>query len=150
MHHWTRQTQGSCYIAHFSRPLGNHAKWRAMANHYVGFAVDLAERIAAHEAGRGARITAAAVEHGITFTWFAWDATLGMEKVAEEDQSCATFLSVLRKNPRLALSLDCDHAAIGRHAGRLPRCAAAADGLVRGCHAQAQARHDRAGICGAG
>lgn len=91
MNHWTRQTQGSVYIAHFSRPLGNHANPRAMANHYVGFAVDLAERIAVHEVGKGAKITAAAVEQGITFTWFAWDANLGVEKWLKKTKAVPHF-----------------------------------------------------------
>ena len=64
----TRATWGHIYLFHFSRPLGNPANRRAMASHYLGWALDPEERIAAHLGGRGAAITRAAVAAGITLT----------------------------------------------------------------------------------
>lgn len=58
------------YLLHFERPLcpGRHT-----AQHYLGWALDLDVRLAAHRAGRGARLTQIAVERGIGFevvrTW---------------------------------------------------------------------------------
>ena len=62
-----------CYLLHFSTKLGNPANPYAMAQHYLGTATDLAERLAEHRAGGGAKITAAAAVRGIGFdvvrTW---------------------------------------------------------------------------------
>lgn len=64
---------GTIYLLHFSAPLGNPQKPHGQAQHYVGWALDLAARLAEHRAGAGASITRAAVERGITFevvrTW---------------------------------------------------------------------------------
>lgn len=51
------------YILGFSHPLGNE---RHRAQYYLGFCEDyrLEERLEEHRAGRGAKITAAAVERG--------------------------------------------------------------------------------------
>ncbi len=78
----TSSTWGTCYLLHFSAPLGNPANTRAQAQHYIGWADDLEQHIAEHLAGRGARITRAAVAQGITFEVVAtWHAPLGFEKV---------------------------------------------------------------------
>ena len=61
------------YLLHFSGRLGNPANPYAMAQHYIGTARDLSERLAEHRAGMGAKITAAAIQRGIDFdvvrTW---------------------------------------------------------------------------------
>lgn len=50
----------SVYLLHFDKPY-HHAK------HYIGYAVNVEERIADHAAGRGARLMAVINEAGITF-----------------------------------------------------------------------------------
>jgi predicted GIY-YIG superfamily endonuclease len=51
------------YLIHFSQPIGSDRK---TAQHYIGYAEgDPAARLALHRAGRGAKITRAAVERGI-------------------------------------------------------------------------------------
>jgi len=84
----TAATWGMCYLLHFSRALGNLENARAQAQHYLGWAEDtgdgrgLEQRIAEHMAGRGARITRAAVAQGIELTLVAtWVAPLGFEKI---------------------------------------------------------------------
>jgi hypothetical protein len=52
------------YLVHLDAPLGSEKK---TALHYIGVAHDLPARIAAHRAGRGARMLAVAVERGIGF-----------------------------------------------------------------------------------
>lgn len=61
---------GLVYLLHFERPLGSDLH---QAQHYIGWALDLAARMADHRAGRGAAITRAALDRGIAFevvrTW---------------------------------------------------------------------------------
>jgi predicted GIY-YIG superfamily endonuclease len=49
---------GTVYLLHFDRPYGHAA-------HYTGWAIDLDARLAAHTAGRGARLLAVIREAGI-------------------------------------------------------------------------------------
>lgn len=58
------------YVLHFDQPLGNLNNPRAQAQHYLGWAMDLTARLAEHAAGRGAAITRAAVERGISWRAF--------------------------------------------------------------------------------
>ncbi len=94
----TASTWGYLYILHFSAPLGNPANPRALATHYCGWAADPDERLAQHLAGRGAKITAAAVARGITFEMFSWPAPLGVEKALkrrkETPRFCPTCCSI--------------------------------------------------------
>lgn len=53
--------RGFVYILRFSHPLGSI---RHRAQYYIGWTLDVEERLAEHRAGRGAKITAAAVERG--------------------------------------------------------------------------------------
>ncbi len=53
------------YLLHFDAPLGDSSRPHMSAQHYLGFADDVAARIAEHQAGRGAAITAACVARGI-------------------------------------------------------------------------------------
>lgn len=54
------------YILEFSRPLGNA---RHSARYYLGYCEDdrLSDRLAEHQAGRGAAMTRFAVQNGISF-----------------------------------------------------------------------------------
>lgn len=55
------------YILEFSAALGNPNKTHGTAKYYLGYCADnrVEERLAEHRAGRGAFITAAAVEKGL-------------------------------------------------------------------------------------
>lgn len=57
------------YILKFERPLGNPAKKHGTAQFYVGYCDDgkLERRLKAHRTGRGAAITRAASQQGISF-----------------------------------------------------------------------------------
>lgn len=59
--------QGYVYLLHLERPLGDLANSRGQASHYTGWALDWRARLAEHRAGRGAALTRAAVEQGISF-----------------------------------------------------------------------------------
>ena len=49
---------GSVYLVHFDRRYHG-------AQHYIGFSTNVAERVKAHRAGRGAPLLKAITEHGI-------------------------------------------------------------------------------------
>jgi predicted GIY-YIG superfamily endonuclease len=51
----------ACYLIHFSAPISP----AHTCQHYLGSAHDIARRLAEHRAGKGARLTAVAVERGI-------------------------------------------------------------------------------------
>jgi predicted GIY-YIG superfamily endonuclease len=51
---------GTIYLLHFKQAFGH-------ARHYLGWTRNLAQRVAAHTSGRGARLTAAASAAGIEF-----------------------------------------------------------------------------------
>jgi hypothetical protein len=61
------------YLIHFGRKLGNPNNPRALAQHYVGQAHDLAARLEAHRTGNGSKIMAAVTRAGIPWlcvrTW---------------------------------------------------------------------------------
>lgn len=90
----TATSWGYLYILHFSAPLGNPTNPRALAQHYVGWTEDPAKRLADHLAGRGAKITAAAVEKGITFEMFSWPAPLGIEKTLKKQKGTPRFCPI--------------------------------------------------------
>ena len=58
--------QAQCYLIHFREPLGGTTP-HSRAQHYIGWAVDLTERMEDHRAGRGARIMAAVEAAGISW-----------------------------------------------------------------------------------
>jgi hypothetical protein len=101
---WTAATQGYIYLFHFHQPLGNLTNSRAQARHYVGFAEDLAGRLAVQVAGRGAKIVRAAVERGIAFDIFSWPAPLAVEKLIKDHKKtqdfCPTCCRAVGRTPR--------------------------------------------------
>jgi hypothetical protein len=56
---------GVIYLLHFDRPIGDLANPRGFAGHYTGWTHDLPARLAAHAAGRGARLMEVVGEAGI-------------------------------------------------------------------------------------
>ena len=69
-----RNVPGTVYMLHFSEPY-KHAR------HYTGWASDLDARLAEHEQGRGARLTAVAKAAGITRTIArTWPGTRARER----------------------------------------------------------------------
>jgi hypothetical protein len=88
---WNAATIGTVYLFHFSRPLGNLSNPRAQARHYVGFCEDLDSRIAAHLAGKGAKIVAAALKQGLIFEIYHWPACLATEKLVKRRKETHVF-----------------------------------------------------------
>jgi predicted GIY-YIG superfamily endonuclease len=73
----TTSPHGYVYLVCFESPIGDLADPKGAAGHYLGWADDMAARMAEHRAGRGARILAACVRQGIAFdvvrTWVGAD-----------------------------------------------------------------------------
>ena len=63
----SRSPKGLVYLVCLDALLGDFANPRGRAGHYLGWADDVDARMAEHRAGRGARILAACVQHGIAF-----------------------------------------------------------------------------------
>lgn len=65
--------QGTCYLIHFSRPVGDPTNPRGQARHYLGHAEDLEARLDTHAKGNGARLMEVLAELGVPWqlvrTW---------------------------------------------------------------------------------
>lgn len=90
----TAATWGTLYLLHFDRPIGNAANRRALAGHYVGFALDVEERLAQHAKGQGAALTKAAVAAGVTWEVFLRPGPLALEKWLKARKETPRFCPV--------------------------------------------------------
>lgn len=65
------------YLLHFNKPINPARPCR----HYIGFCKSLPDRLKAHENGQGARLTAVAIERGITWRVAAtWEGDRQLER----------------------------------------------------------------------
>jgi predicted GIY-YIG superfamily endonuclease len=83
---------GHIYLLHFHRPLGNLTNARALASHYIGWALDPEARERAHRAGQGAAMTRAAAAAGIPWDLFV---------LGEGDRALERRIKNLKATPRL-------------------------------------------------
>lgn len=88
---WNASTIGTCYLFHFSAPLGNRANPRAQASHYFGFTDDLDARLTKQLAGKGAKIVAAALKQGLIFEIYHWPACLATEKLVKRTKKTSLY-----------------------------------------------------------
>lgn len=79
---------GVVYLLHFSRPISS----AHTTQHYIGWAQRLESRLAHHQAGTGARLTAVAVARGIT-----WE----VARTWEGDRTLERRLKRRHEGPRL-------------------------------------------------
>lgn len=83
----------SVYFLEFDTPLGNLNNKRAQAKFYIGWTDDVDARLAEHRAGRGAKITAAAVERGIGFkVVLVIDGDRSVERAIKNKKNTRKFL----------------------------------------------------------
>lgn len=87
----TASTWGYFYIWCLDRPLGNTKNRRAQARHYAGWCLDIEARTEAHQAGRGARLTAAVVARKIPYVIYSWPAPLATEKQVKAHKNTAHY-----------------------------------------------------------
>ena len=75
----SRHPTGTIYLLHFDQPVSDHAR------HYLGWASDLAARLEAHRAGRGARLMEVVAERGITWHLArTWEGTRDRERAIKD------------------------------------------------------------------
>jgi predicted GIY-YIG superfamily endonuclease len=73
------QEVGTVYLLHFDQAVSGHAR------HYLGWASDLAARLEAHRAGRGARLMEVCKERGITWHLArTWEGTRARERAIKD------------------------------------------------------------------
>ncbi len=73
--------QGTCYLIHFARPIGNPTNPRGQAQHYLGHAEDLEARLDAHAKGNGARLMEVVAELEVPWQLVrTWPGDRGVEK----------------------------------------------------------------------
>jgi predicted GIY-YIG superfamily endonuclease len=89
-----RNVPGTVYLLHFSVPY-KHAR------HYTGWASDLAARLAEHDDGRGARLTAVAKAAGITWTLArTWPGTRARERQLKNQGGASRHCPACKKESK--------------------------------------------------
>jgi hypothetical protein len=93
--------QGTVYLLHFLEPIGNPSNPHAMAQHYIGWALVAADRIAAHTAGTGSAIVRAVQAKGIGFVVAAtWPGSRALERRLKRRKDAPRFCPVCRQRRR--------------------------------------------------
>ena len=90
--------QGTVYLLHFLEPIGNPTHRQAMAQHYIGWALDPAERISVHTAGAGAAIVRAVQANGIGFLVAAtWPGSRRLERRLKNRKCAPRYCPICRQ-----------------------------------------------------
>lgn len=93
------------YLLHFERPIS----LAHTCQHYLGWALDLDMRLAAHRAGRGARLTQVAVERGIAFSVVrTWPGDRVLERRLKNRKESPRLCPLCFPTCRLAQPIDCE------------------------------------------
>lgn len=99
--------EGTIYLLHFAQPIS----LRSTCQHYLGWCLDLDARLAAHRAGRGARLTQVAVEREITFNVVrTWSGTRDFERTLKNQKRgpklCPVCCQVHGRRPAVAVNAE--------------------------------------------
>jgi len=74
-------SNGTVYLIHFNRPIGDLRNRRGMAQHYLGWTRDLTQRLDAHRSGNGSAIMAAVARAGVGWELArTWEGSRGLER----------------------------------------------------------------------
>ncbi len=85
------------YLIHFDSPLGDPRNARGQAQHYIGSADDLAQRIQEHRENHGAAILRACNQQQIGWQVVrVWQAERSMERKLKAHKRAADFCPVCR------------------------------------------------------
>jgi hypothetical protein len=93
--------EGTVYLLHFLEPIGNPTNPHAMAQHYIGWGLEAAERISTQTAGGGAAIVRYVQARGIGFVVAAtWPGTRTLERQLKNRKHASRFCPVCRQQRR--------------------------------------------------
>lgn len=85
----------TCYLLHFTAPIGNLDNPRGQAQHYIGCTDDLENRLHEHATGQGARITQVFAEKGIAFILArTWTGTWHKERALKAKKHASRFCPI--------------------------------------------------------
>jgi predicted GIY-YIG superfamily endonuclease len=94
---------GVVYLLHFERPLGNLNNPRAQAQHYIGWALDVRQRLTEHRNGWGSSLTMACVDRGIPFYLVRfWPGTAELERKLKRQKNARKLCPICRANRKAA------------------------------------------------
>ena len=83
------------YLLHFDSPINPARPCR----HYIGSTKDLNQRLTDHRHGRGARLTAVAIERGISWKLAAvWDGGRQLERQLKRQKNAPRMCPICAKN----------------------------------------------------
>lgn len=95
---------GTVYLLHFDRPVGNTNSKTGYALHYIGWASNLRDRLAAHRAGRsGVRLMEVVWQAGITWSLArTWPGTRARERAIKRQGGAKRCCPLCGIRPRSA------------------------------------------------
>lgn len=83
---------GIVYLIHFDRPIGNMANAKGQAQHYIGWTVDVPNRMKEHATGHGAAIMAYLKQVGIAWNVVrTWRGSRYLERKLKNRRSAPFF-----------------------------------------------------------
>jgi len=86
------------YLIHFHRRIGNHTNPRGQAQHYLGYASRLWDRMTEHEVGNGAAIMAYLAQQGIGWSLVrTWDGGRKLERKLKNRKNASHLCPICRK-----------------------------------------------------
>jgi predicted GIY-YIG superfamily endonuclease len=95
--------EGVVYLLHFERPLGNLSNPKAQAQHYIGWALDVRQRLTEHRNGWGSSLTMACVDRGIPFYLVRfWPGTAELERKLKRQKNARKLCPICRANRKAA------------------------------------------------
>lgn len=86
---------GTCYLLHFDKAIGDLGNPRGQAKHYLGWTVDLQERLKAHAGGNGSRLMEVLAERGIGWRLVrTWSGPQSLERKLKRQHNGPRFCPV--------------------------------------------------------
>jgi predicted GIY-YIG superfamily endonuclease len=91
-------SDGTVYLLHFDRPIGDLDNPHGQAQHYLGFTHDLAQRLDAHRSGNGSAIMAAVSRAGVGWTLArTWDGDRTLERQLKDRHNSPKLCPICRE-----------------------------------------------------
>jgi predicted GIY-YIG superfamily endonuclease len=93
-------SQGIVYLIHFEQPVGDPKNPRGQARHYLGWALDLDVRLAAHASGNGSRLMQVVGELGIRWRVVrTWEGSRELERQLKRQHNSPRLCPICNPKP---------------------------------------------------